>query len=595
MATGSSTLVEVGSDGGLVLATLAGDQAAFASLYDRFAGRIHDFQLALLRDPYQAVEATHQTFRRAVAGLNHLGEPAQLRPWLYALAHRQAKQHRNPGKKSRSDNAYNWAGGARPSHDGQADMWRALPSGLAEQDRALLTLHLRHGLDATEIASIVGISASRAKSRLDRLRPALEPALRPLLQARLGPAYSNRDGSGFGLIDSVESMSSGRGDRSGAGGAASNNTSDDNPPPLRLAVPFVPPPPQLRDEILRHTPLISAHEGLPHPRTRAAWIATAATVVLLVIGSVLFVQRGMERRPVIAVKFGPSSELALSTTVIDLGAVNSTATVTLSNTGQNQLAWHATPTDPWLKVSPADGSLAGGALQQLTVTVDRNALPEGDGRTQLKVGSATDQGQGMVGVALREERPPAVINPKASNTRIGGYGCPTTSTISATIQDESKPVHVTLVGPGKQSQVMKANGDTFTGRLGSGSGSNIIWRIVATDARNNTVTSPAQVISHSDCAVRPAPKPKPTPSPTTSPTPETSQKPKPTTKPGDNNEDSSGTESPGSGDESGDSPGGGDSGGDSSGGDSSGGDSSGGGDSGGSSGEDSGTGSPFGY
>ncbi|WP_156935433.1 BACON domain-containing protein [Pseudonocardia spinosispora] len=584
MATGSSTLVEVGSDGGLVLATLAGDQTAFASLYDRFAGRIHDFHLALLRDPYQAVEATYQTIRKAVAGLNHLGEPAQLRPWLYALAHRQAKQHRNPNKKSRSDGAYNWAGGARPSIDGQADMWRALPSDLTERDRALLTLHLRHGLDATEIASIVGISAGKAKARLDRLRPALEPALRPLLQARLGPAYSNRDGSGFGLIDSVEGMPTGRADRSGAGGAASNITNDDNPPPLRLAVPFVPPPPQLRDEILRHTPLITAHEGLPRPRTRAAWITTVVTVIVLVVGTVLFVNRNMERRPVIAVKFGPSSELALSTTVIDLGAVNSTATVTLSNTGQSQLSWNATPTDPWLKVSPANGSLAGGAVQQLTVTVDRNALPEGDGRTQLKVGSAGDQGQGMVGVALREERPPAIMNARASNTKIGGYGCPTTSTISATVQDESKPVHVTLVGPGRQSQVMKANGDTFTGRLGSGSGTNIIWRIVATDARNNTVTSPAQVISHADCAVRPAPKPKPVPSQA----PQSSQnKPDPTTRPGDSDDDSGsdGRGSSGSGDDSGDS--GGSSGGDDSGGDSGG--SSGGDDSG-----DSGGGSPFG-
>lgn len=584
MATGSSTLVEVGSDGGLVLATLAGDQAAFASLYDRFAGRIHDFHLALLRDPYQAVEATYQTIRKAVAGLNHLGEPAQLRSWLYALAHRQAKQHRNPNKKSRSDSSYNWAGGARPSIDGQADMWRALPSDLTERDRALLTLHLRHGLDATEIASIVGISAGKAKSRLDRLRPALEPALRPLLQARLGPAYSNRNGSGFGLIDSVEAMPTGRADRSGAGGAASNITNDDNPPPLRLAVPFVPPPPQLRDEILRHTPLITAHEGLPRPRTRTAWITTVVTVIVLVVGTVLFVNRNMERRPVIAVKFGPSSELALSTTVIDLGAVNSTATVTLSNTGQSQLSWNATPTDPWLKVSPANGSLAGGAVQQLTVTVDRNALPEGDGRTQLKVGSAGDQGQGMVGVALREERPPAVMNARASNTKIGGYGCPTTSTISATVQDESKPVHVTLVGPGKQSQVMKANGDTFTGRLGSGSGTNIIWRIVATDARNNTVTSPAQVISHADCAVRPAPKPKPVPSQAPQ---STQSRPDPITTPSDGDEDSG---SSGRGSSRGDD--GGDSGGSSRGDDS--------GDSGGSSGGDDsgdggGSGSPFGY
>ena len=90
MATGSSTLVKVDSDGGLVLGTLAGDRATFAALYERFGAPVYDLHLALLRDTEQAVEASHQTFQRAVANLNHLGDPSQLRPWLYNMAYRQA-------------------------------------------------------------------------------------------------------------------------------------------------------------------------------------------------------------------------------------------------------------------------------------------------------------------------------------------------------------------------------------------------------------------------------------------------------------------------------------------------------------------------
>lgn len=481
MATGSSTLVKVDSDGGLVLGTLAGDRATFAALYERYGAPIYDLHLALLRDTEQAVEASHQTFQRAVANLNHLGDPSQLRPWLYNMAYRQGK----PDMSSAAGPV--GRGRSRPAEDPQAVLWRAIPE-LNRLDRVLLTLHLRHGLDFSEIGTIVGMSADRARSRLGKLRARLEPALRPLLQSRLTPPRRpggppNRRPPSFDEI------------------LASH------PTPLRTAVPLAVPPPALRERVLREIPLISAHQGLPRPRTRAAWITTVATVLILVAGTVLFVHRNMERKPIIAVTFGPSSELSLSTTVIDLGATNSSATLALSNTGKNRLAWHADPGSPWLKVQPTSGSLDGGKTQELTVVADRDAVPqEGDGRTNLKVVAAGGQGEAEVSVALREERPPAIINPRASNTRIGGYGCPTVAVISATVRDESPPIRVVLVN-GRQSQPMQASGDTYTSRVGSGSGANIVWRIVATDSRNNMATSPAQVITNADCAVRPSPKP----------------------------------------------------------------------------------------
>ncbi|MBO0872957.1 MAG: hypothetical protein J2P19_06150 [Pseudonocardia sp.] len=481
MATGSSTLVKVDSDGGLVLGTLAGDRATFAALYERYGAPVYDLHLALLRDTEQALEASHQTFQRAVANLNYLGDPSQLRPWLYNMVYRQAKPNMastaGPGGRGRF----------RPGEDTQAALWRAIPE-LNRLDRALLTLHLRHGLDFSEVGTIVGISADRARSRLGKLRARLEPALRPLLQARLTPPRRPGGPPNQRPPSFDEILAS-------------------HPTPLRTAVPLAVPPPALRERVLRETALISAHQGLPRPRSRAAWLTTVATVLILVVGTVLFVHRNMERKPIIAVTFGPSSELSLSTTVIDLGATNSTSTLTLSNTGKNRLAWHADPASPWLKVQPASGSLDGGKAQELTVVADRAAVPqEGDGRTQLKVVAAGGQGEAEVSVALREERPPEISNLRASNTRIGGYGCPTVAVISATVRDESPPIRVLLVN-GRQSQTMQPNGDTYTSRVGSGSGANIVWRITATDSRNNSVTSPAQVITNADCAVRPSPKP----------------------------------------------------------------------------------------
>lgn len=528
MATGSSTLVKVDSDGGLVLGTLAGDRATFAAMYDRFATPIYDLHLALLRDPRRAAEATYETFQRAIADLNHLGDPTQLRPWFYTLVYRQAKPRGNNGTPGTIAGA---ADKDAPLADPQAPLWQAAPE-LESLDRAVLTMHLRHGLDYAEIGAIVGLSAERARDRGDKLRARLEPVLRPLLDARRGDQP-------------------GPGGQRRPGGPSPEPSADQDPPPLRTAIPLASPPPALREQILRETALITAHQGLPRPRTRAAWITTWVTVIVLVAGTVLFVHRNLERKPVIAVTFGPSSELSLSTTVLDLGATNSTSTVTLANTGSNQLAWNANPAIDWLKVEPASGFLGGGKFQVLTVTANRAAVPqEGDGRTQLEVTSADGQGEGIVTVALREERPPAIINPRASNTRIGGYGCPTVSEISATVRDESPPVRVVLVGPGQQTQPMQPSGDTYTGRLGSGSGANIVWRIIATDARNNTATSSAGVIQNADCAVRPLPKPPPTTAIPTSERPEPTrrtQAPSRTSNPGNEDGPSTGRHTPSNG------------------------------------------------
>ncbi|WP_028923136.1 BACON domain-containing protein [Pseudonocardia acaciae] len=472
MATGSSTLVSVDSDGGLVLRALAGERAGFAMLYDRFAARIYDLHLTLLRDQRLAAEATYRTFQRAIADLNRLGNPAELRRWIYRRAYRQSG-----GRTRRS--------GIPPA---------PVPT-LGERDRALLVLRFRHRLEPSEIGFILGVSARRVRRREKRLPARLGHALHEVLAAPSEPV-TTEDGW----------------------------PDEDEPVGATEPAPVAFPPPELRLRVLTETALFTAHQGVPRPRTPAAWTATALAVMLVVTGTALFVQRDLERKPIVAATFGPSSELALSTTVLDLGATGSTATVTLSNNGPEQLAWRSTSADPWLTAAPKAGTLGGGQQQQVTVTINRAALRVGDARSQLTVSSADGQGQGVVSVAAREQRPPAITNARASSNRIGGFGCPTVAQISATVRDESPPLRVLLVGPGQQSQVMQVNGDTYTGRLGSGTGANISWRIVATNSRGETATTPARVISRADCAARPTPV-RPPPSAAATPAPTPSQEP----------------------------------------------------------------------
>jgi DNA-directed RNA polymerase specialized sigma24 family protein len=484
VATRSGAMLEVGSDGGLALGALAGDRTAFAQLYDRFATPVHDLQLALTRDPGRAEEATFRTFERAVAELDHLGDPSRLRPWLYAIAYRvgraRPRRRRGPTRAGTSRARPSRAGTPRfrteptTQDDPQARLWQLAPSGLTGLDRALVTLCLRHGLDYAEVGRIVGLSRGRVQSRMTGVRPWCDLALRGLLSTE------RRDTT----VDPAE----------------------DDTAPLRTAVPLVPPPYRLRDRVLREVRLMSAHEGLPRPRGRMAWIATGLAALLVVSGTGLLVRHNLTRPAPVAVSFGPASELTLSTTVLDLGTDGTTATVTLSNTGARLLEWRAATADPWLGVTPAAGSLAGGSAQTLTITIARDSLAEGDAHSRLTVSGAGDQGE--VAVALRQERPPTIVSARASAGTIGGYGCPGASDITAVVRDETGPVQVMLVGPGRQSQVMQGNGEVYTGRLGSGGAAGIPWRVVATDGRNNTSTSATQLIVHGDCAVRPPP-PKP--------------------------------------------------------------------------------------
>ena len=81
------------------------------------------------------------------------------------------------------------AGPEQAAH--QADLrelvWNAA-AGLSERDRALLDLHLRHGLEGAELGEAVGVEPAHAYVLLTRLRDQVERSLGALLVARLGRA-----------------------------------------------------------------------------------------------------------------------------------------------------------------------------------------------------------------------------------------------------------------------------------------------------------------------------------------------------------------------------------------------------------------------
>jgi RNA polymerase sigma factor (sigma-70 family) len=179
-------------DAELVQAATAGDRGAFAAIYDRYADRLHDFCWSVLRDRDEAADATQDAFLVAAERLGQLRDPERLRPWLYAVARSQALRRvrarsRVAPEEDMTDLPDTATGPERSAH--QADLrdlvWNAA-AGLSERDRALLDLHLRHGLEGADLGQAIGVEPAHAYVLLTRLRDQVERSLGALLVARLG-------------------------------------------------------------------------------------------------------------------------------------------------------------------------------------------------------------------------------------------------------------------------------------------------------------------------------------------------------------------------------------------------------------------------
>src|SRR5690349_17159268 len=167
----------------LVTAVLAGDQQAFAEMYDRYARRIHDFCFSMLRDREEAADLMQDTFLTAAERLGQLRDPSRLRPWLYAIArshalHRLRSRARVDPTGDVPEVATTDAGpDAVASQDELRELVWSAAAGLGDRDRALLDLHVRQGLDGAELAAAVGTTPANAYVLMSRLRDQVERSL----------------------------------------------------------------------------------------------------------------------------------------------------------------------------------------------------------------------------------------------------------------------------------------------------------------------------------------------------------------------------------------------------------------------------------
>lgn len=201
----------------------------------------------------------------------------------------------------------------------------------------------------------------------------------------------------------------------------------------------------------------------------------------------------------------PPGELAVSTTVLDLGAEQATGTVTLSNAGGSAIAYDLAAQVPWLGVDHATGELAGAAARDLVLVVDRSALGEGDHDGTVVVTSATGAAT-TISVSAAVENPPVIEEAAATPGTLRPEACGADSAaVRAVVRDESEVVKADLAwsGPdGDGTAAMAPRSGSWHGRLGPFAGPGpVTWHVVATDARGNTATGPQLVLSVEPCPV----------------------------------------------------------------------------------------------
>jgi RNA polymerase sigma-70 factor (ECF subfamily) len=149
-----------------------GDQAAFARLVAEHHASMARVAFVISGDAETTLDAVQSAWAIAWRRMKSLRNPSQVRSWLVAIAANEARQAVRRRRRERvvdiSADVARAGGGQLDETADVVDLHRAL-GGLKAEDRCLLAMRYAAGLDSTEIARQMGMSASGVRSRLARL------------------------------------------------------------------------------------------------------------------------------------------------------------------------------------------------------------------------------------------------------------------------------------------------------------------------------------------------------------------------------------------------------------------------------------------
>jgi RNA polymerase sigma factor (sigma-70 family) len=166
------------SDARLARLAAAGDERAFAAIYDRYHQEIYRYCRAILGSHHEAQDALQSTMANALRALPGEQREIKLRPWLYRVARNESislLRRRQPVAESVEDSLPH-----QLSADAEFESRERLRtlvadlSSLPERQRSALVMRELSGLSHEEIAGVLGISPAGARQVVYETRVALQ-------------------------------------------------------------------------------------------------------------------------------------------------------------------------------------------------------------------------------------------------------------------------------------------------------------------------------------------------------------------------------------------------------------------------------------
>lgn len=193
------------ADTSLVELAKAGDQHAFAELYNRYFDPVYDFVSRMTRNRDEAADIAQDTFLKAMNALGGLQKGASFKSWIFAIARNTALNRLEKASRIRpltfednegdevSFDVVDTDRFSNPEEAAQAGaiaslVWEAA-TGLDPRQLSLLDLHLRQGLDSGEIADVLGVTKNNGYVMLNRLKKAVEEAIGAFIMFKTGRQY----------------------------------------------------------------------------------------------------------------------------------------------------------------------------------------------------------------------------------------------------------------------------------------------------------------------------------------------------------------------------------------------------------------------
>jgi RNA polymerase sigma-70 factor (ECF subfamily) len=159
-----------------------GDEGAFTELYQRYHKPIYNYVLHLIYEPKEAEEILQEIFLAVWRGAYRFREQAQVKTWMYRIAHYQAVSWL---RKHRKEVAYDDIQeiDSKGPEQISVDTWDRIEvqkalNCLSIKHRAVLELAFIHDMAYKEIAEVVGCPVGTVKSRMSYALKALNSKLK---------------------------------------------------------------------------------------------------------------------------------------------------------------------------------------------------------------------------------------------------------------------------------------------------------------------------------------------------------------------------------------------------------------------------------